>query len=293
MTAGSLQGGPCPPALRLSFFPDVFDQRPRPCSVSWPRLVARLQQFAAHPGRVDKRTLPCWSPASFQPEQPATSEHTLALSCLVLDMDEGADLEACWAQTAPWQAALHTSWSHTLDAPRFRLVFPLARPIPAASWAAVWRAAVALLRLDADRKCVNANRRYLLPARPDAEAAFQFRSREIGPALDLAPLLPAAVAAHPRQPARRVVVPHYLYSHATRKRLSVSPEARERLAERLGATIRGSGRGQRAEGIPCPGCGRSSVWFLLAPEQATRARCNHLNSCGWSGPVTDLLGSAA
>jgi len=293
MPTGSPPSGACSPPLTLSFFPDVYEQRPCSRTVSWSRLLERLQQFPMQPGACDKRSLPCWSPASFQEGQPATTEHVIALSCLVLDIDEGADLDASWEQVAPWTAALHTSWSHRPEAPRFRLIFPLAQPVSGDHWPESWRAAVEKLGLEVDRKCVNANRRYLLPARPSEDAEVRFLARTTEQCLDLEPLLQRPRPSRPRHPQRRITVPHYLREKAARRRLAWNPEARARLADTLGATVCGSGRSHRAEGIPCPGCGRSSVWFLLNPERATRARCNHLNSCGWSGPVTDLLGSAA
>jgi len=290
MPAGPLRGGPRPPSLTISFFPDVFDQHPHVRTVGWERLTERLTRFPVQSNTRDKRCLPCWTPASFEPDEPATAEHVTALSCLVLDIDEGLDIDTSWAQTEPYTAALHTSWSHSPDAPRFRLVLPLARPVPGTRWTQVWAAAVEGLSLPIDRKCVNANRRYLLPAPPSEDVEHCSLVRTTDLALDLVPL---QRSPPPRRhtPTRRIVVPHYLMERAARKRLAWNPDARARLAETLGGQIRGSGRTQRAEHIPCPGCGRSSVWFLLAPEQATRARCNHQNSCGWSGPVTDLLGS--
>jgi hypothetical protein len=68
---------------------------------------------------------------------------------------------------------------------------------------------------------------------------------------------------------------------------------RREVASRLGATVRGVGDTERADGVPCPGCGRPSAWFFLAPHRATRARCKHRKSCGWTGPLTDLLARAA
>jgi len=293
MSTGSLLSGACPPPLALSFFPDIYEQRPCPRSVSWKRLLERLQQFPVQPKARDKRSLPCWSPASFQSDKPAITEHVTTLSCLVLDIDEGADLDASWEQTAPWTAALHTSWSHRPEAPRFRLIVPLTQPVSGERWPEAWRAAVEKLGLEVDRKCVNANRRYLLPACPSENAEVRFLARTTEQRLDLVPLLQRPRPSKPRRSQRRITVPHYLREKAARRRLAWNPEARARLADTLGATVRGAGRSHRAEGIPCPGCGRSSVWFLLNPEKATRARCNHLNSCGWSGPVTELLGSVA
>jgi hypothetical protein len=89
-----------------------------------------------------------------------------------------------------------------------------------------------------------------------------------------------------------VRVPHHRVEQALRRRLA-EPEVRREVADRLGATVRGAGDSERAEGLACPACGRPSAWFLLAPHRATRARCKHRTSCGWTGPLTDLLARAA
>jgi hypothetical protein len=44
-----------------------------------------------------------------------------------------------------------------------------------------------------------------------------------------------------------------------------------------------------AIGLPCPGCGRPDVWFLIDPRAAWSARCNHAKTCGWHGQIADLL----
>jgi hypothetical protein len=295
MPETSLSGGMLPPSLTLTAFPDVYEQRPRTVTVSWERLVARLSTFPVRADTDDKRRLPCWSPTTFRDDMPATAENAEQLYALVLDIDGGMDLATALERCAPYTALGHTSWSHTPGEPRFRLVLPLARPVPAARWGSVWRAAVDVLGVPVDRLCSNANRRFLLPARPSQGAAHQVEVRATDVALDLLPLLdvPAVRADTAAATSMTVQVPHHRLERAVRHRLASDPDARRRLADTLGATLRGSAGMERADGLACPGCGRASVWFLIAPERATRARCKHRNSCGWSAPVGDLAGSAA
>ena len=251
-------------------------------------LSLALTSFPVRADTDDKRRLPCWAPARF------VERAVVELSCLVLDVDGGIGIDEALDRCAPFTVALHTSWSHQPAAPCFRLVLPLATPVPGDRWGEAWSAAVEALGLPVDRKCCNANRRYLLPALPGADAQHHAEARTTDLALDLLPLLPAVEAhAHTAPPMRTVRVPHFRVERAVRRRLAVEPDARRRLADDLGAAIRGAGGTERAEGVPCPACGRPSVWFLLAPERATRARCKHRNSCGWTGPVAELLGRAA
>jgi hypothetical protein len=289
MPAGPLRGGPRPPRFSVGFFPDVFVQAALGREVSWEALVVRLSRFPIQSEATDKRRLPCWAPTQIRPATACTAPGIEALSLLVLDIDSGIGIADALDRCAPFTVAAHTSWSHRPGQPRFRLVLPLAQPIPVERWKSAWSIAVEALGLPADPKCCNANRRYLLPARSGPSAAHEAHAHTTALALDLLPLLPAAEAhAQLHPPLRTLAVPHHRAERATRRRLATEPEARRQLADALGAQVRGDGPGERADHVHCPNCGRPSVWFLLAPERASRARCRHLNSCGWTGPVTDL-----
>ena len=63
---------------------------------------------------------------------------------------------------------------------------------------------------------------------------------------------------------------------------------RRTLADGLGARI----RGDRARDVPCPSCGKRSVWFYLSMVGHTfgGAACKHRNSCGWAGHLRALEG---
>ena len=292
MPATSLPTGPLPVVLPVSFFPDIFEQRAIARTLNWPALAERLASFPLRTAVDDKRRLPCWSSARFAGEG-GTAAAVTDLSCLVLDVDGGIGIDEALDRCAPFTVALHTSWSHQPEAPRFRLVLPLVHQVPRAGWTAAWSAAVAAFDLPVDRACSNANRRYLLPARPAPAAHTRTELRMTGLALNLLPLA-APPEDHARLAApRSVVVPLHRMERAVRRRLALDPAARRRLADALGAAVRGTGASERAEGIVCPACGRPSAWFLLAPERATHARCKHRTSCGWSAPVSELLGRAA
>jgi hypothetical protein len=68
------------------------------------------------------------------------------------------------------------------------------------------------------------------------------------------------------------------------RRLRLDPYARQRLAEQIGAVV----TDQHARKVKCPKCGDTSVWWMI--HGTGFAKCSHLNSCGWLGPLTSLLG---
>src|SRR5919199_613952 len=121
-----------------------------------------------------------------------------SVSCLVFDCDRvPPDPErlagVCWIG--------HTTWSHTPDKPRWRVVIPLARPVAAKRWRDVWQRARAALCPEADPSCKDPSRRYYLPSHArDAASESTVRA---GPLLDPAtlPELPPV----PRPPNMRRV----------------------------------------------------------------------------------------
>lgn len=272
--------------LALSTFDNAWDTAPKVRSTTVAGLVGALTRFPQIP-TTNKLALPAWSPARFAPGRPRCAEAVLDLSCLVLDYDQGAP-DAALSAWVGLIAVAHSTWSHTEASPRFRVVVPLARPIPAARWARAWAWAITRAP-EADVACKDASRLYFRPAVPSADAP-RFSRVQVGDLLDLLSLLPEGPEPAPAAALRPpLVVPARLRRHAIDVRLAHDPASRERVASEVGASLAGEGCHRRASGVTCPACGRASVWFYLSPERLRRARCNHRNTCGWTGPLDELL----
>ena len=156
-----------PSTLALSAFDNAWDTAPKPRTTSVEGLVRALTRFPVIP-TANKLALPAWSPARFEAGRPRCAEAVLDVSCLVLDHDEG-DPDAALAAWSGLFAVAHSTWSHTLAAPRFRVVVPLARPVPAARWARAWAWAIERAP-GADSVCKDASRLYFRPAVPAPDA---------------------------------------------------------------------------------------------------------------------------
>jgi hypothetical protein len=222
-----------------------------------------------------KTALPCWSPAIYAPLATRGSDGVVAVSCLVLDYDDGTEPDDA---LVPWEehtVLLHTTWSHTASRPRFRVVLPLAEPVATEEWAGVWRWARDRAVGEIDAACKDPSRLYFLPALAGAQRPYL--RRILNPKGPL--LVPGAA---PRRAVRRVTGS----ASPARGALNNSREAREQAAVALGATV----RGDRAEDVLCPKCHRQSVWFWLEPGPQSTARCQHRNSCGWWGYLDELVG---
>lgn len=232
--------------------------------------------------RRAKALLPCWSPTVYAPGATRGSAGVLAVTALVLDHDDGLSIEEALRPWADWPLLLHTSWSHRAEHPRFRIVLPLDRAVPARVWPRAWRWAWARAGGRIDEACKDPARLWLLPAVPDAEQPYEARVEDPGGELldlDWQRLPPAPEELPtPRVPVEAAPA-------AVRRLLRTSREHRERAAQLLGARI----LARRAEGMRCPACGRRSVWFWLEPGTQDGARCQHQRTCGWWGGLDELL----
>lgn len=172
----------------------------------WAVLAEALTTIRILPATASKRShAPAWAPIVARPDADRRRDDAVeALSCLVLDLDElpPGSVAAVVAELWAWghAAAWHTSWSHTSEAPRMRVVWPLLEPCPRERWREVHAAAVAWAAArgwTADGQCGDLSRCYLLPAvagtRPDAPEAGLVG----GMALDWRRLLAGTVARLP------------------------------------------------------------------------------------------------
>lgn len=230
-------------SLTISLMENAWDTAPKPRTTSVRGLLLALSRFpVAKTG--NKLALPAWSPARFLPESSRSAGAVVEVSCLVLDHD-GGDPEAARTSWSGVIAVAHSTWSHTVAAPRFRVVVPLARPIPAARWRAAW--AWAKRRApDADGACKDPSRLYFRPALP-APQAPHFAWTLGGRLLDLLPLLPKEESRGSRvEPTPSLLVPYRLRRHAASVRFAHDPGTRERVAGLMGATILGDAPDRRA-----------------------------------------------
>lgn len=211
-------------------------------------------------------------------------------SVIGLDIDTGVTSQEAHRRFLDCSHIIYMSWSHRPAAPRFRLVVPLARDVGPREYKLLWTVLAGRISGSVDTQTRDLARALFLPAaRPDGWRAPAKAWLE-APVLDPDALLGEALAlvkasAPPPRRSEPVCVPPELARAIAARRLATDPDVRRRAAEHLQATVRES----RAERIPCPKCGRPSVWFWLDPSQMKTARCNHQNSCGWWGRLEELF----
>lgn len=271
----------------VRFFRSIRDPVGVPRRLTLPTLARALTTFRDTPR---KDAVPTWAPIETCREG-RRNEDVLALSCLVLDVDDGTEQREL-APAFPYASIIHTSWSHSADKPKWRAVYPLATPCPAIYWRRLFAWAQGRAGGHLDPACKNEGRVYYLPSGPSQHRwAHDFT---FGPLLDLdyatLPETPeeraiALVRERAATPARPLHVTGAQVDRAKRALLNGNAIVRERVAHALGGSVVSG----RATGVRCPSCGRASVWWPLSPLRTPQAMCNHRSSCNWTGYLDSLL----
>jgi len=141
---------------------------------------------------VDKVRARGWSPAIFAGDRRAKAG-VEAVFALVLDYEaaEGEAPTSIDDALDLWRGCLgllHTSYSHTTERPRFRVVVALSRAVTGAEYGLLWRWAAtrcAEAGHQIDEACRDPSRLWFLPAvPPGGEGSYQHRRLD-GPALDV------------------------------------------------------------------------------------------------------------
>ena len=270
------------PSLFVSSFvnakgTEVFGER-----ILWRELCERLGEFSPpiEGGKVD---LPAWSPVRYREGARRSSANVEEVSCIVLDVDSDSRPVSIEEACKPWQGVahcVHTSWSHTPERPKFRVVIPLAQPVEVGLWHRVWSWAQFRAKVEIDAKCKDPARIYFVPALRDADAPHEAFVAE-GPML----VLPEeAFLATPEERRRKQqkemdrIKPRGMVDRPRRAELvSISPAEREALGLRLGGRVDDR---QVVRDVVCPGCGRASMFWPVYPTGTRMAMCRHRDTCG-------------
>lgn len=238
--------------------------------VGWGDLV---QMLSTHRVTAHKADAGAWSPVSLTTPHRA-ARHVEGVGCLVMDVDDGTPIARAEEVWAPYRYLLHTSHSHAEDQPRYRVVVPLARVVAPREYRDVWRWAHQRFGC-IDRSAKDASRAYYMPAR-SADGPEPVVRVHDGPALA------SWTVERPRRRKRSPVV------EKAARLLRSEPDYRRAWAGQVGAEVVERPVGEVARGATCPGCGDRSVWWLIDPERAYRARCHHQESCRWTGHLEEL-----
>lgn len=132
-------------ALTIALFDHAKDNRVKPKLTTWEGLRDNLQKFRdiehflPEQKKEVKESQPAWSPARYKPNTPRANDNVEAIGCLVLDLDD-KPWEPVKALLEPYEYVVHTTFSHTENSERLRVVLPLTREVLADEYATFWDA---------------------------------------------------------------------------------------------------------------------------------------------------------
>jgi len=144
-----------------------------------------------------KRDLRLWAPCHYPANAKRGGDEVIHLSCLVLDYDKGLAFEEAQAVWMDWFHLAHSTWSHTPETPKFRIVLPLAGPVAASEWRGVWEWAATLTGPWIDPAMKGRGVTFALPTSPSAEAPKIAALHDGAPLLDPVALGLIAACASP------------------------------------------------------------------------------------------------
>lgn len=269
-----------------------------------------------YPGKWhNKDNLPVWSPTLFNGNRCQANAETV--NFLVFDIDDGLTKFETWKLFSKYDVYAHTSFSNTEEHNKYRIILPLAKPVPANDWpraataaAMIWTNTVGTGAPDmkALKDRARIYYRYAIPTTPGAKQMSDYSLS--GTLLDL---------KYDHIKAHVYVPPKNLPGQQTINQCLVYPDNRVDIYRVLkqyqqqiifvGLPKKSTEMEENEEihlprvvrRILCPNCGNFSVYYYIdlnfgkedqkipSYHRYRLPRCNHLEKCGWIGSFQQLL----
>gem|GEM_PF-1145060 len=157
--------------LVISIFNNEKDNTPQQRELTWSQL--RGKHFTNHPIRKSKLGGMAMSPVSYKPGAKRGNHGVEMISCAVFDVEHHGPFDALQEKLHGYAYLAHSSYRHTVEAPRFRIILPLANPVQASQWPECWDRLNQWLGGINDPSTKDAARIYYLPSQqPDAIGHF-------------------------------------------------------------------------------------------------------------------------
>jgi hypothetical protein len=155
----------------LVLFNNITNTSAKPANKAWEKFFSILTT----PIITENKDTFCIGPYRLNENMRRNNPNVESISALVYDVDhsKGKTFEGIIKLTKNYAGILHTTWSHTLEEPRYRLILLLSRPIPAGDFKEVWNNFLLFndeLKEIIDPKCKDISRAYYLFSHPKARA---------------------------------------------------------------------------------------------------------------------------
>jgi RecA-family ATPase len=157
----------------ISFYGSISSPKGKTIEVSWDNAC---KQFA-QPIISDTKDVYLYGPYRLNDEAKRSNSNVLEVSMLVFDIDDaqGRSAQDIVNLVADYDAILHSTWSHTKENPRYRLIINLLNPIPAKHFSAVRNGFLFVnsqLASIIDKACSDPSRAYYLFSYPSERSGL-------------------------------------------------------------------------------------------------------------------------
>lgn len=155
--------------LSVTAFDNENDNIPQQHQRTWGDLCKRLSKSQLRNKKTGTRT---WSPTLYKLGVTRGNTGVESISCAVIDIDNGTPLQDVVAKIDGYAYLAHSSFRHTEDHPKYRVVLPLNKPSMADQWAAHWTRINYWLGAINDPATKDAARIYFIPCHPSGGNHF-------------------------------------------------------------------------------------------------------------------------
>ena len=174
----------------LSFYGNITSPEAKTIEVTWERVCKQL----AEPIVSDTKDVFLYGPYRMGDGAKRSNNNVIEISLLVFDIDDahGRSAQDIVNLVADYDAILHSTWSHTRENPRYRLIIHLLNPIPAKHFSAVRNGFLffnAELASIIDKACSDPSRAYYLFSYPSERSGLAEYIVNKGKPLDTATCL--------------------------------------------------------------------------------------------------------
>jgi RecA-family ATPase len=185
--------------FHLSLYGNITSPQAKPIEMTWDKVCARFEK----PIVSDTKDITLYGPYRLSSGATRSNNNVLEVSLLVFDIDDaqGRSAKDIINLVADYDAILHSTWSHTKENPRYRLIIHLLNPIPAKNFSAVRNGFLlcnAELASIIDKACSDPSRAYYLFSYPIGRSDLAEHLVNVGKPLDPAKyLIPSQSNAQP------------------------------------------------------------------------------------------------
>ncbi|WP_298619099.1 phage/plasmid primase, P4 family [uncultured Zoogloea sp.] len=196
----------------ISAFKNEKDNVPKCRDLTWSEFAAIFGKHCITPSKAGTSS---WSPTAYEGGATRKNESVTHLSMAVIDVDNGTPVEDVEHMLGGITYLIHSTYNHTVEKPKYRVILPLAEPVEASAWRGVWDRINHWLGGINDAATKDPARIYYIPScHKDAKDRINRVGHGALLSLDMLPHIPAAATSQtqttPPSPIQRSTNDHEL-----------------------------------------------------------------------------------